>query len=496
MKLIQKLEQMWENERRYTARYVLVLTGSVFIHLVLGILFALAGRWWLAAFNCLSMVFYIVWATVFTRRRVNDIMLLGLYLDVLIHACVYNVLLGAEPAFFLYPLICIPTTFYLSGRDLKHRGTVAISAFLSAISALAVLNTLSVAPVAPFADPSFNTMFFQVNVLMSLLLLSIYACEFMTDTMSTQNSLSFHAENDQLTGLRNRYGLQKEVGRIQDTQYCVVMCDIDHFKQVNDLYGHDVGDKLLIQIGRVLQACVRREDIACRWGGEEFLLVIRSDLETARAVVERIRRKLGGIAVEAENTVVSVTMTFGIADCLEEETFSEVAKIADTNLLRGKRKGRNCVVLSRESEETPIMTPTDTQLDTSFLTDRLFTAFAATSDTTYIYVCNLTTNVSRWSRMAVDYFGLPGEFMYDAASIWMGFIHPDDRDAYSRDLEAVLSGRKHFHDISYRARNRDGEYVKLLCKGVVTEGDAEHPALFAGTITNLGVVDDAIGKVR
>ena len=100
------------------------------------------------------------------------------------------------------------------------------------------------------------------------------------------------------------------------------MCDIDHFKQVNDLYGHDVGDKLLIQIGRVLQACVRREDIACRWGGEEFLLVIRSDLETARAVVERIRRKLGGIAVEAENTVVSVTMTFGIADCLEEETFS------------------------------------------------------------------------------------------------------------------------------------------------------------------------------
>ena len=86
--------------------------------------------------------------------------------------------------------------------------------------------------------------------------------------------------------------------------------------------------------------------------------------------------------------------------------------------------------------------------------------------------------------------------MYEAASNWMGFIHPDDRDAYSRDLEAVLSGRKHFHDISYRARNRDGEYVKLLCKGVVTEGDAEHPALFAGTITNLGVVDDAIGKVR
>ena len=60
----------------------------------------------------------------------------------------------------------------------------------------------------------------------------------------------------------------------------------------------------------------------------------------------------------------------------------------------------------------------------------------------------------------------------------------------------MLSGRKHFHDVTYRARNRDGEYVRLLCKGVVTEGDADTPALFAGTITNLGVDAPADGKQR
>ena len=86
--------------------------------------------------------------------------------------------------------------------------------------------------------------------------------------------------------------------------------------------------------------------------------------------------------------------------------------------------------------------------------------------------------------------------MQDAGSIWLGFIHPNDREAYSRDLDAVLSGKKHFHDISYRARNKNGEYVRLLCKGVVTEGDAEHPAMFAGTITNLGRADDSSGKLR
>lgn len=78
----------------------------------------------------------------------------------------------------------------------------------------------------------------------------------------------------------------------------------------------------------------------------------------------------------------------------------------------------------------------------------------------------------------------------------MGFIHPDDRAYYAQDLEAVLSGKKHFHDVVYRARNRDGEYVRLVCKGVVTKGDADTPAVFAGTITNQGVDRPASGKQR
>ena len=86
--------------------------------------------------------------------------------------------------------------------------------------------------------------------------------------------------------------------------------------------------------------------------------------------------------------------------------------------------------------------------------------------------------------------------MNDAGSIWMGFIHPEDREAYAKDLDAVLTGKKHFHDISYRARNRDGEYVFLSCKGVVSEGDATHPSVFAGTITNLGMAEAANGKQR
>lgn len=497
MKTIRRLEQMWDQDRKYTTRYMLAFSGSVFVHAVLAVMFAMAGQIPFALLNAGSLVVYVCWMVLFTRRKVNDVMLLALYLDVLVHACIYNLFLGAREAFFLYPFIIIPVTFFFSIRDLKHSHVLPNSVVLSMISVVMMLVTLNRAPLAPMEDLTLSRQFFQVNVLMCALLLSVYTSEFMTETLSTQDNLSFHAENDSLTGLRNRYGFGKETERLHGTQYCLVMCDIDDFKQVNDLYGHSVGDMILSKIGQLMLSCVRKEDIICRWGGEEFLLVIRSDMDATCAAVERIRRKLSTAAVQADNTPVTVTMTFGAVDCLEAESFDELVKLADGNLLRGKRSGKNCLMLSSTSGEiTGLARITETELDTSNLTDRVFSAFSATSDTTYIYICNLSTNVSRWSRTAVDYFGLPGEYMFDAGNIWLGFIHPDDREVYAKDVEAVLAGRKHFHDVTYRARNRDGEYVRLSCKGVVTEADGTHPAVFAGTITNLGLTDSTGGMLR
>ena len=497
MKAIQRLEKMWEQNRRYTTRYMLAVGGSMFIHAVLAVIFAMAGRLGFVALNGLAIGFYCFWVWLFTRRAVDEWMLLALYLDVVLHACIYNVFLGQGTAFYLYPFIIIPVTFFLSTRDIKKSYTLAVSVALSVLSVLLMLITLSIQPIDPFQDSGLTQQFFHVNVLLCALLLCVYTSEFMTETLSTQQSLSFHAENDALTGLRNRYGFTKEVEKLHGTQYCVVMCDIDDFKRINDAHGHSVGDAVLSKVGRALLTSTRREDAVCRWGGEEFLMVLRCDLEAAQATVERIRRKLAVTTVEANGASVSATMTFGLADCLEAESFDDLVRIADGNLLRGKRSGKNCLVLSADGgkESADSQTP-ETALDIAFLNNPIFSAFSATSDTTYIYMCNLENNVSRWSRTAVEYFGLPGEYMFDAGNIWMGFIHPDDRAAYAKDLDAVLTGKKHFHDITYRARNRDGEYVNLSCKGVVTEGDATHPAVFAGTITNLGLSETTGGKQR
>ncbi len=488
MEMFSRLKKIWQQDRRYAARYFMVIFGSMFIHMVLGLLFAVKGWQHFVWMNVGSLVFYIGWLVAFSKRRVNALMLLLLYADVLIHSCVYNLAMGRGPAFFLYPVVSIPVAFFLSGEDLKQQHTILVSAGLALLAAISMMLTLSGGPKPLYAAPGADILFFRTNLLVCVVLISVYTIEFMTDTMWIQNSLSRHAQSDQLTGLYNRYGFFKEMERFRSDQYCVVMSDIDGFKQINDLYGHAVGDRMLTEIAKVLSTSVRREDIVCRWGGEEFLMVIQSDLKTTRAVVDRIRRKLCAVAVQTKTAAVTATMTFGLADCQEAETLDDLVQIADRNLLRGKRSGKNCAVVSAKNGETGVNIPVhDSKLDTSFLDERLFSAFAATAENAYIYVCNMSTNVSRWSRTAVDYFGLPGEYMFDAGNVWLGFIHPDDRHAYSEDIDAVLSGRKHFHDIAYRVRNRDGEYVRVVCKGVVTEGDATHPALFAGIITNLGI---------
>lgn len=128
--------------------------------------------------------------------------------------------------------------------------------------------------------------------------------------------------------------------------------------------------------------------------------------------------------------------------------------------------------------------------DKVYLDSRIFTAFSETSKSRYIYVCNMEIDVSRWSKTAVEYFGLPGEYMRNAGKIWEQCIHPDDRLLYHTDIEAVFNGEKDYHDVEYRVKNRDGKYVVCTCKGFVLKGENGEPDLFAGSLTNHGIVDN------
>lgn len=119
------------------------------------------------------------------------------------------------------------------------------------------------------------------------------------------------------------------------------------------------------------------------------------------------------------------------------------------------------------------------------LDNDLFLALSTASSHVYIYVCDMQSGMSRWSKNAVDYFNMEAEYMYDAGNIWVKKIHPDDRAIYLQDIDAVFSGRSDHHHCEYRAMNKDGEYVWVECRGSVIKEDDGTPKLFAGMITRL-----------
>jgi len=162
------------------------------------------------------------------------------------------------------------------------------------------------------------------------------------------------AVTDSLTGLNNRRYLDNhltgmmEKARGRQKPISIVMCDIDHFKLVNDNHGHNVGDEVIREFARRVKKNIRGIDLACRYGGEEFLIVMPdTDMALARVVAERIRNEvaLHPFIVEEGAKQLPITVSLGVS-CLEDasDTGDSLIKRADLALYEAKRAGRNTVM--------------------------------------------------------------------------------------------------------------------------------------------------------
>lgn len=159
---------------------------------------------------------------------------------------------------------------------------------------------------------------------------------------------------DALTSVANRRSLEEflesEIAKSHQDQspLCVVMTDIDHFKQVNDTHGHQMGDDVLKSFARLLQACSRETDLVARYGGEEFTLVLpRTPMGNAYQITDRLRHVLDRGAmqsVDSNQALAKVTASFGIAEIREDEHAAQLLHRADRMLFEAKKNGRNLVV--------------------------------------------------------------------------------------------------------------------------------------------------------
>jgi diguanylate cyclase (GGDEF)-like protein len=332
--------------------------AAALTHVVFLLLFAKLGMPLLVWANIASIALFVGGRTLLQQRR-NTIAMSLIAGEVVLHAAVASRLLGWDSGFHYYLLTLIgPLAVVMHGTMFSK--VVRLLAFGAGYAALDTW-TRQVPPVyrvEPFLLDSIR--YFNVGGMLAIT--AFISLTYYRLVASAESALRTLASTDPLTGLHNRRQLLEIVratrGAIPPAPgLFLLLCDIDHFKHVNDHHGHEVGDLVLQRIASAVTAAVRATDSVARWGGEEFVVLLPgADLRTAMQTGERIRCAVAALSVQQAELpsaiapaagvrpAIPVTITIGVARVDPADTIGAALARADAALFRGKAAGRNRVV--------------------------------------------------------------------------------------------------------------------------------------------------------
>ncbi|MDH4653955.1 MULTISPECIES: sensor domain-containing diguanylate cyclase [unclassified Pseudomonas] len=193
-----------------------------------------------------------------------------------------------------------------------------------------------------------NTLY--LNLLICLIVTSIILVLVIRLMRRYQRSIAALATTDSLTGLPNRRGFELLAGQaLQEARrerkpLAALLLDLDHFKMLNDTYGHQAGDQVLQGFAQNLRDSLRQADIICRWGGEEFIILLKdTGSATAHQLAEKVRLEVAAQRYPFKGVNLHVTTSIGLADMHPEDALDSLIGRADRGLYRAKQSGRNCV---------------------------------------------------------------------------------------------------------------------------------------------------------
>lgn len=182
-------------------------------------------------------------------------------------------------------------------------------------------------------------------VILALILCLTFLAAVASDVIE---GLRHERNRDPLASLLNRRAFEEEaqqrLSRFHTADVCLIFCDIDHFKSINDTFGHGVGDDVIRQVGEIIRHSLRKGDVAGRIGGEEFVILLGDiALPEAADLAERLRQRIAGLPLGHGMERRNVTASFGVAEAGRDEPLEELMRRADNRLYDAKRNGRNRV---------------------------------------------------------------------------------------------------------------------------------------------------------
>lgn len=344
-------------------KYKILCTVCAIIHCVFMVTLYIGGIYPLAALNVMTTLLYAVGGYILASNEKYRAMFIISFFEIEINSAISSILLGSGYDFMVYTLSLIPGAFYMAHTwpaESKNKYGysyipivstliigmmyVVVEFLYSVVPPFFVVNTPNVKSVLHY----FN-IFIAVLLLLTFSMLFAFEVRYILNLVNDENSrLGEIASKDPLTKALNRRSLtdiiNREIADNVKSNFGLIILDIDDFKKVNDTYGHNVGDQVLIGVASIMQNSIRENDYLCRWGGEEFLLMIHGTEDEYGIVAERIRESIGKQEFTTDAHKFSVTATLGIAEYQTGLNLRTLVDMADQKLYYGKNHGKNQVV--------------------------------------------------------------------------------------------------------------------------------------------------------
>lgn len=342
-----------------TFKLSLTLRETGLLHLIFSILFFVFGNRDLGLYNAIVCVMYFTFTFLIKKEKYLLIMILTVA-EVILHGFVTTFIVGLNSGFVFYyfVMLCAASYFVLTWDIYKKKeiNTSVYAGVLLIATVIAYLISINFEPSQPLLKGQLMT-FSILNIFMSFASITEFLIFLQWDvthnsnTLTSKNSeLDEMANRDTLTKLYNRRFMNQKLDeKLNDLInegkiFGIIMCDIDNFKRVNDTYGHDVGDDVLVMVADALKKSTRDDDFVSRWGGEEFLIVINGNKRITIDVAERMRKLISETPVVSGKSEINITMTFGVSESIPGYNIDKLIEIADENLYKGKTNGKNRVV--------------------------------------------------------------------------------------------------------------------------------------------------------
>lgn len=302
--------------------------------------------------------------------------------------------------------------------------------------------------------------------------------------------LTESATRDALCNVWNRVTgkkmLSEKLEKMQEEQSCVlVLLDIDNLKRINDYFGLSEGDIVLKEVCRYLNSQIQPPDFIFRLSGDEFVMAFfGKGIKTISKKVLEWRRGVEDFAVRNEKPY-TISFSYGISytNGWKHCTSQELLDQADERMYEEKlRRRKNDILASREeisftgSKETAKM---------DYPAEYFYNAIIRSTDD-YVYLCNMKTGVFQYTPAQVEAFELPGEVIENPLGYWKNIVHPDDWDRFYKSNMEIGENKRDTHYVEFRAKQRNGEYVWMRCRGHLTRDEYGEPALFAGIMHRMG----------